>query len=453
MKHLRSVSALACVALLTVCVWWLVHPAPWQGSIGWYVFMAGAWLLFGTACWLIRKVPRRAAATLIVVGGIALPLAAGFAPPRTSDDLYRYLWDGRVQTSGVDPYRHVPAATELAGLRDDFLWPQHSAWCVAPGSGLMPGCTMINRPVVNTIYPPVAQAYFASVAMLSPEGSRERPIQLASALFAVATTILLLLALPRAGGDPRWAALWAWCPLVALEAGNNAHLDVVGAFLVASALLVAAQARSWRGTAAGAVLFGLAIAAKITPVLIGPSLLRRRPLTVIAAAGATLAAVYLPYVLATGPGVLGYLPGYLSEEGYRGGTRFALLAPILPPTAATAAAALILLAAALICYWKTDPARPWDTATVLTGVFLLVSTPAYSWYAILLVVMVALSGRVEWLAVALAGYVAQYSSNLHLHGTHAQQVGYGVAALMVAAVFAVRAAARWQIRLAAPGLS
>jgi hypothetical protein len=49
----------------------------------------------------------------------------------------------------------------------------------------------------------------------------------------------------------------------------------------------------------------------------------------------------------------------------------------------------------------------------------------------LLVVLVALSGRVEWLAVAVGGYVAQYAANLHLTGTAAQQIGYGAAALIV----------------------
>jgi di/tricarboxylate transporter len=74
MKHLRLFSASACVALLALCVWWLVHPAPWQGGSAWYVLMASAWLLFAFAFWLIRKVPRRAAAMLIVVGGVVLPL-------------------------------------------------------------------------------------------------------------------------------------------------------------------------------------------------------------------------------------------------------------------------------------------------------------------------------------------------------------------------------------------
>jgi hypothetical protein len=449
MKAFRLAAAGLCLALLVLGVWWLVHPAAWFGDAAWFFLMAGVWILFAAACWLIRKVPAKAAIALILLGGLALPLAAGFAPPRTSDDLYRYIWDGRVQLAGVDPYAHVPAAPQLAGIRDDFLWPGHSAWCVPPGRGdLVAGCTMINRPTVNTIYPPTAQAYFTAVQLFSPSGSREGPIQLASALFAVAVTVLLLAMLPRLGADPRLAALWAWCPLVALETGNNAHLDVVAAFLTAAGLIVAARAKTWRATAAGAALLALAITTKVTPVLAGPSILRRRPLVVMGAATLTVAAVYVPHLLAVGPGVLGYLPDYLTAEGYATGTRFALLASILPPQAAAVAAIAILLATVTWALLRGDPDRPWDTAVVTAGVFLLVSTPGYSWYAMLLVVLVALSGRAEWLAVAAGGYVAQYAANLHLTATAAQQIGYGVAALIVVAVSVMRRPALRHARVA-----
>ena len=69
-----------------------------------------AWIAFLAAAWLLRKVPRRAAVALILLGGIAIQMAAVSAPPRRSDDLYRYVWDGRVQAAGIDPYQYVPAA-------------------------------------------------------------------------------------------------------------------------------------------------------------------------------------------------------------------------------------------------------------------------------------------------------------------------------------------------------
>ena len=413
---------LPCLAGIGFCVWWLTHTSALFGGLPWPLMMGGAWVLFALAVYLIRRVKVKAATALIILGGIGLALAAGFTAPQSSDDLYRYIWDGRVQAAGVSAYRHAPADPALVGLRDEFLWPRHSNWCLPDGS-----CTMINRPTVHTIYPPVAQVYFVGVHHLSPANARERPIQLAAMLFAVATTVLLVLALPRVGLDPRLAALWAWCPLVALETGNTAHIDVVGAFLAALALLAVARGKP----VLGGVFLGLAVATKVSPALIGPALLRRRGLAVIAGAAGAIATVYLPHVLAVGPGVLGYIPGYLSEEGYSSGSRFALLTMVLPHEAAPVAAALILTVTAVAVWRVSDPDRPWRSAIVMVGVALLVTTPSYAWYATLLILLVAFTNRPEWLAVAVAGYVAQYSANLALHGIHAQRLGYGLAAALV----------------------
>ena len=71
--------------------------------------------------------------------------------------------------------------------------------------------------------------------------------------------------------------------------------------------------------------------------------MRRRPVALASAAVAAVAAVYLPHVLAVGGHVVGYLPGYLQEEGHGNGTRFVLLQQVLP--AAWCAAAVAIMAA------------------------------------------------------------------------------------------------------------
>ena len=177
-----------------------------------------------------------------------MQLAALSAGPQGSDDLYRYIWDGRVQAAGIDPYQYAPAAPQLASLRDPFLWAAHAPHCVSAGLRLDgstqladPGCTRINRPIVHTIYPPVAEAYFLGVHYVSPAGSGTTPIQAGAALCAVLVTLLLLYGLPKVGRDRRLAVLWAWCPTVALEAGNNGHVDVLAAGLTAAALILLAR--------------------------------------------------------------------------------------------------------------------------------------------------------------------------------------------------------------------
>ncbi|HEV2636416.1 MAG TPA: glycosyltransferase [Actinocrinis sp.] len=412
-----------------------------------------AWLAFAAAVWLVRGVPVRAAAWLILGGCLAAGLAAAGAPERQSDDLYRYVWDGHVQAAGIDPYSYVPAAPRLAGLRSDFLWPDHdTSWCVTPGTPdpdqtgtlLDPGCTLINRPAVHTIYPPVAQAYFYTVDQLSPAGSRYKAMQLAAVALAVATAGALLLGLRALRRDPRAAALWAWCPLVVFEAGNGAHIDVLGALLSVAALVVLARSTSRRGRVLGGVLLGLAIGAKLTPVFAAPAMLRRRAVVVGGSAVATLALMYLPHVLAVGGKVIGYIPGYLNEQGYDSGTGYVLLGMVLPQSWTSGAAVLIAAGVGLAVYLRANPDRPWRGAVLMTGSALLLTSPAYAWYALLLCAFIALdgTGSLEWLALATPDFIARVAQAAGMGSLAANRLGYGLAAAAVLAGWAVRARLR-----------
>src|SRR5580700_6359388 len=420
-----------------------VRPLPLI-ALGWIAFLAAAFLL--------RKVPVRLAAALILLGGIGIQIAAVSAPPQGSDDLYRYIWDGRVQAAGIDPYAYVPAAAQLDSLRDSFLWHPATDHCLSAGfvrahasADLVPGCTLINRPSVPTIYPPVAEAYFLAVHYEPSGSSSTKPIQATTALVAVLTTVLLLFGLGRLGRDVRMAALWSWCPTVALEAGNSAHVDVVAVGITAAALLVLSAARTRRRTVLGGVLLGLAIATKVTPVLTVPAVLQRRWLTVAAAAGSAFVVVYVPHVIAVGSKVIGFLPGYLKEEGYTSGTRFGIIGLVVGGRAALVAAVLVLAVVALGVLRYSDPDQPWRGAVVMTAAALAVTTPPFQWYALLLVMLVALDGRPEWLAFAAAGYYASEPNMGRLTVPHKYHdaFAYGMAVLIVlAGWFARRELAR-----------
>lgn len=416
---------------------WPLRP---NGTPGWVqpVLIAVAWAGFAVAAGLVLRLPERRAVPLILAGAVVLQVAAGLGPPRSSDDAYRYIWDGRVQAAGIDPYRFAPAAPELVALRDAVLWPADAPWCVPPdavdeatGAPLSPGCTLINRPWVHTIYPPTAQWLFRAVHAVTPAGSSPRPMQLAAGLLAVGIAVMLVAGLRQRGADPRRAVLWAWCPSVALESGGNAHVDVAAAGLTAAALLVLAAARSTRKTGAGAALLGLAIATKLTPVLVLPAVLRRRPLFVLATATGTVVLAYLPHLVSVGASVLGYLPGYLREEGYGSGFRFAVLTWLVPDAWAIAFAAGIIAVVAVAVTRLGSPDEPWHGSAIMVGTVLIVTSPAYPWYALLLVGLVALGARPEWLAVAAAGYLAQYAPEVGLASGTARQLGYGGAVLLL----------------------
>jgi hypothetical protein len=457
----RAAAAAGAGAALTILVVITVHPAPVTARIGTTPLAVILWAVFAAGAWLVLRLPVRWAMALIVIGGIAVQLAALSAAPQGSDDSYRYIWDGRVQAAGIDPYQYAPAAPQLASLRDPFLWPAHGPHCVPAGMRLdnstqlaAPGCTRMNRPIVHTIYPPVAEAYFLAVHALSPAGGGSTPIQAGAAILAVLVILLLLYGLPRVGRDPRLAVLWAWCPTVALEAGNNAHVDVLAAGLTAGALILLARPGSSTGPnfaagptgalrrpLAGGVLLALAIWTKVTPVLVAPAVLRRRrPVAVICAGIAASIIVYLPHVLAVGSGVIGFLPGYLQQEGYADGTRFLLIGMLLPGKWAFLAAFAVLATVALAVLLRGDPDRPWRGAVVMTGMALAVTTPPFPWYAMLLVMLVAFDGRVEWLGFAVVRYLAVSSPlpGVHVPVLDAERAGYGLALAVVAATALIR---------------
>ncbi|MFC1416933.1 hypothetical protein [Streptacidiphilus cavernicola] len=438
---------------------------------GWYLADA---LLFALAITLLRRVrdPRRTAA-LVLVGSVALALTGLLAPPRTSDDAYRYLWDGHVQAAGVSPYTYTPTDPALAGLRaaDPALFPVGGS-CVGwdlHRSGAI--CTHINRPTVHTIYPPVAEAWFLGLYQAGriTGGHGVRTAQAGGALLAVLSTGALLLILRRRRVPPHRAALWGWFPGVALWAVNDAHVDTLGVLLMTCGLATTAYAATHatvrpsvqpgasalpgpsaqpgasaaRGASLGAVLLGAATATKLIPVLALPGamagVLRRghrpgpRDLLVPAVALLTFLLCYLPYVLASGLGVIGYLPGYLQEEGYDQGTRFGLLTLLgLPLRLLPALVAVILVATVLLVLRLGDPERPWRGALLVTGTALFLAAPGYPWYSLLVVALVALDGRWEWLGLPAA------AAAVVVFGGNAQQPAYAAALCLLLAVTAVR---------------
>ncbi|MBG6215513.1 MAG: DUF2029 domain-containing protein [Cryobacterium sp.] len=369
------------------------------------------WLLFGLAWWLLRRINGTAVVALVLAGSALIGGAAMVGPPNTSTDSARYAWDGIVQNNGISPYAFTPADDRLDSLRPDWLFPAPQT--TAAGTEACVGerivrahktesdellCSALNRTAVPTIYPPASEIFFAVVRFLTGPEPTYWPLQLAGLLMSLGTTVMLLVGMRRRGLDLRNAALWAWCPLVATEAITNSHVDMLGVIFVVAAVFLVSTKKVWRGGA----LLGIAIGTKLIPVLAAPALLKRGGWRMVSASVLSFALLYVPYVLATGIGVLGYLPGYLSEEGYQDGSRFALVSLVAPGASAIIVAGLILSVVAVLVIVKTDQNRPWVGQLVMIGATLLVLSPRYPWYALLLLPFVALSGRWEWLLVPMA---------------------------------------------------
>ena len=173
---------------------------------------------------------------------LALPLA-----PSLSDDVYRYLWDGRVVAHGSNPYLAPPNDPGLAGTRDE-LWQQTA-----------------HREIA-TVYPPLALAFFTAASVL-PQSL------LAYKLALIAVDLIgcaLLLALARRRGGAVAALAYVWNPLLVIEGAGMGHVDVLGASLVIACVYLLSSGNgsfsaARRSLAAGAVA-ALAVLAKLIPL-------------------------------------------------------------------------------------------------------------------------------------------------------------------------------------------
>jgi hypothetical protein len=369
------------------------------------------WLLFAVTAFALLHAPRRLAVVTALVLGAAAGIAAMAHTAVLSDDLYRYAWDGRVQVSGTNPYRYAPSDPALAPQRDPWLWPS-AAECAERGKDVP--CTRINRPDVRTIYPPGAQVWFVLGRLVLPVAARDLGWEVLGLLVATATGVLIAWVLHRTGRDPRWVVLWACCPAVPLEAVQNAHVDSLAALLVAGTAAVLLTARgapdrsgpelSRRRTVAAAALLAAAGLVKLYPFVLLPALFRRhRPLAWLVVGVLTLGA-YLPYVLGVGGGVLGYLRGYLQEQGYDEGGRFALLALTGLTGTPVKVLAYAIVAGVLLLALLRRLGPPLPAAVTVFVTLLLVATPGEAWYELVLLVLIALTGRWQWCLVVVADH-------------------------------------------------
>ena len=351
------------------------------------VMLAQGCLYAVVAWWVVRQRAKlESGPALVVILGTALAARAILLPVGPiSTDIYRYVWDGRVQAAGINPYLHRPSDPILAPLRDEDIHPK------------------INRAATAaTIYPPMSQIVFLAATRLG-----ESVMVMKAAMVAFeGLAVFALLRLLAAGGLPRARILlYAWHPLPLFEFAGSGHVDAVAIGLMLAATLAAGSRHPFL---AGALLAAGA-AAKYVPVVIAPALYRRWDWRMPAGFLVALASLYVPY-LGAGWGVLGFLPGYVQEEGItEGGIFWLALAsrltalPAAAPITYLAAVALALLAVGVAVTLRPRPnAISPDAAAGLLAVFTVSIAPHYAWYFTWLVPLLCLrlSPSLVWLTAA-----------------------------------------------------
>ncbi len=225
-----------------------------QGDLRWRVpeFLLGFFLL--TILYLISgyvtlRFERHLGLNVILSFAVLFRLILLFSPPSLSDDLFRYVWEGRLQTCGVNPYQFPPEAPELVPSRDE-IW------------------RLVNNKNASAIHPPLIQ--FSNFLVSSLSGSIGG-FKLAALFFDGMVIYLVLKILNLRQEDAARIILYAWNPLIVVEIAGSGHHDA----LVAGLVLLAAWFSLTRRELPAVMALGGSILAKIYPLMLIPFFLRR----------------------------------------------------------------------------------------------------------------------------------------------------------------------------------
>ena len=397
-----KLSALGIVSFAIYCLsfrWDRLFPPP-PPLPGWYpievFFLFILYYLTLRVVWRNPE-PPRAALWAVVTFAVLFRLPLLSTEPRMSTDLYRYLWDGRVQMAGINPYLYPPEDEALRPLRDEAVY----RW--------------INRKEFPTIYPAAAQLIFWGAAKLG----LTTPTRFKSLLFLadLGSLLLLLRLLNHYHINRLRAVLYAWNPLVVYESAHAGHVEAVVVFLVVVTLLAFVRQREMLGL----ISLALATAVKFYPALLVAVLARRRIIRCVLIFAAVGVCTYLPYLSAGGK-LVGFLPRYFSDPDEITNLGLpSLLFYVLPPSQAGWVLHFLVVTVAVWIFLRPylDPIEAHDLTTAaipvqlalqdLYSIYLLVSVhtlllyPAlYPWYLSWLIPLACFFPSPGWLYLSCA---------------------------------------------------
>ena len=365
-----------------------------QAPLGSPVFFACAgaagiaYVVMLARVWREDHAPRRLliAAFLLAVAFRA-PLVV--QPVGPDSDMVRYLWDGRVQTLGYDPYLVVPADPAMAGTHTDE-------------TRRMPSLR------TRTPYPPGAQLFFRLVVSIHDSTRAMKAALVTCDLL----TILVLWRWLAFTGRREWLALtYAWNPLVVLEIAHSGHMDAVGALWIAASAYWLARRR----TALASIAFVLAVATKLLPIVLLPLYWKRVRLRDGLLGCALFALLYLTFTRG-GTLPLGSVPNVVAYIRFNGPV-FRFIAGFSGPQAAAVIAVALGMLAAGWARWRLDADDPAAWAWPM-AIALACAPVIYPWYLLYLTPFlfgVATLPLTAWSFTVMATYVVWH---LKRHGGH-----------------------------------
>lgn len=379
----KSSAALVLLGLMDLALF-IVPPLTWHagGIVRFLWFYLGQFIVYLAAVMIVFRNQRPGQQHLVILLFFSLlfRIILIFPTPYLSNDVYRYVWDGKVQAAGINPYRYIPGAPELGFLRDDKIFPHINRRNYAP-----------------TIYPPAAQGIFLLTYVLYPDSVRAMKAVIVG--FDLITILALIRLLRWLGLGVHRVLIYAWSPLVIWEFAHSGHLDAVAIAFI----MIAALWRLRHRLLLTGIFLGLATAVKLYPALLIPIFYKKGDWKMPLTALATMFITYLPY-LGVGASVLGFLPSYIQEEGMATGERFFPLR-LLRLFLSVPTGAYLSLAAAILGWivfrsllrQRDSESQFLANSIKLIGAFQLLITPRYPWYIAWMVPFLCVFPQAPWL--------------------------------------------------------
>ncbi len=346
-------------------------------------FLAGYAVASVAYAWLAwRIVARRLRLSLVAIACVALVIRALVLGSAPTDDMARYVWEGRVVAAGHSPYILAPTDEALETLAARS--PEHAA---------------INHPEWTAIYPPLTMLVHTALATLAPRALAFKLafVAVEAVIFALVVALLRRRALPE-----QRVALFALNPLTVWAVALEGHHEPLGAVWIVAMLVAFDGARGARGARVGAA-WALACLSKGFALVVAPTLVGRLGWRGWLMAAVTAALVTLPFA-SSGPGLVDSLSRFGSELSVND-TLHALAQELAPtPSLARLALATIGLGVAAWLLARRRRVEHQDAtfeAAVLLGTLILLLPTVHPWYLYSLVPLLCIWPWPGWIALTL----------------------------------------------------
>lgn len=330
---------------------------------------------------LIRKIEvSKKVLTLIIFAGIIFRIILIPTTPIASDDVYRYLWDGKVQANGINPYTYAPNDEALKHLHSELL-PEK-----------------VNFPHLKTIYPPYSQWIFLLAYLIA--GESVLGIKILLLISEIFTILLIYLTLKNFRLNEKYVLVYALSPLPILQFFIDAHVDGFGITLFALFFYFLSQNKLLYSYFA----LGLSITSKLITLMVYPFLLKGRSiknfLALIIVPTVTVALVYLPYSINGFPFESLFI---FAQKWYSNGAVFTLFQKIFNDNYLSRifSMSLFFLSFIWLYFSKKDFI---DKAYLIFILFFIFSPVVHPWYLTWLAFLTAINFR--WSGIAFISTIS-----------------------------------------------